>query len=291
MSDTLRACLWMIGAIVSFTSMALAGRAVSLDLDTFEIMMYRSLIGIGLVLGIATAAGTLRQITTRSPGLHLIRNVSHFTGQNFWFYAIATIPLAQVFALEFTSPLWVMVLSPLVLGERLTRVRAAAALVGFVGILIVTRPTPDTVSFGLLAAALAAIGFAGSAVFTRRLTRTEIDHLHPVLPDRPAIGVRRDLCRHRRRHRLAHRRELAFHRAHCLRRAAGAFLPDDGLAYRARNSRDADRLCPIADHRDHRHAGLCGTSGPIRDPGRRGDLCGQLLQYLERNQGSARNMT
>ena len=97
----------------------------------------------------------------------------HFSGQNLWFYAITVVPLAQVFALEFTSPLWVMLLSPLILGERLTRTRALAAIIGFVGILVVTRPSPETFNFGLLTAALAAIGFAGSAVFTRRLTRTE----------------------------------------------------------------------------------------------------------------------
>ena len=173
MNDTLRACLWMTGAIVSFTTMAIAGRAVSFDLDTFEIMMYRSFIGVFIVLAAAAATGTLRQITARSMGWHGIRNISHFTGQNLWFYAITVIPLAQVFALEFTSPLWVMLLSALILGERLTPNRILAALLGFVGILIVARPSPETFHIGLVAAALAAIGFAGSAVFTRRLTRTE----------------------------------------------------------------------------------------------------------------------
>ncbi|KMK66887.1 DMT family transporter [Puniceibacterium sp. IMCC21224] len=172
-SDTLRACLWMIGAIVCFSSMAVGGRAVSLDLDTFEIMMYRSMIGLVLVVVVSSVAGTRNQITRRSLGLHTVRNISHFIGQNLWFYAIAVIPLAQVFALEFTSPLWVIALSPLVLGERLTRARAISALIGFVGILIVTRPSPETFHIGLVAAALAAIGFAGSAVFTRKLTRTE----------------------------------------------------------------------------------------------------------------------
>ena len=173
MSDTIKAALWMTGAIVSFTSMAIAGRAVSLDLDTFEIMLYRSLIGVFIVMSIATIARTRHQITTRNMPLHLIRNLSHFAGQNLWFYSITVIPLAQVFALEFTSPLWVILLSPLVLGERLTRIRVIAALIGFVGILVVTRPSPETLQFGQLTAALAAIGFAGSAVFTRKLTRTE----------------------------------------------------------------------------------------------------------------------
>lgn len=169
----LRAGLWMLGAVVSFSSMAVAGRAVSFELDTFEIMMYRSIVGFVLVICVARLTGHARSITTRSPGLHLIRNLSHFTGQNLWFYAITMIPLAQVFALEFTSPLWVLVLSPLVLGERMTRVRALAAVIGFTGILIVARPSPDTINAGTLAAAAAAIGFAGSILATKRLTRTE----------------------------------------------------------------------------------------------------------------------
>lgn len=173
MHDTLRGCLWMTGAIASFTVMAIAGRAVSLDLDTFEIMLFRSLIGIAIVVSVAGMAGRLGDITRRRMSTHLLRNVFHFSGQNLWFYSITAIPLAQVFALEFTSPFWVMVLSALILAERLTPNRVAAAIVGFIGILIVTRPSPDTVHIGQLTAALAAIGFAGSAVYTRLLTRTE----------------------------------------------------------------------------------------------------------------------
>ena len=172
-SPTVRACIWMIGAIVSFTAMAIAGRAVSFELDTFEIMLFRSLIGIVIVVVVASLAGTLREVRAQKLGLHFIRNVSHFAGQNLWFYSITVIPLAQVFALEFTSPVWVMLLAPLVLGEKLTRSQAIAAVIGFIGILVVTRPSPETFEFGLLTAALAAIGFAGSAVFTRKLTRTE----------------------------------------------------------------------------------------------------------------------
>ncbi|WP_370046585.1 MULTISPECIES: DMT family transporter [Salipiger] len=172
MSQTFQAVLWMTGAVVSFTSMAVAGRAVSLDLDTFEIMLYRSIIGAIIVTSVLMATGKLSQINRDRFGLHVARNISHFAGQNCWFFAVATIPLAQVFALEFTSPLWVILLSPLVLGERITPSRAIAAGIGFVGILVVARPTPETLSPGLVAALLAGIGFAGSAVFTRRLTRT-----------------------------------------------------------------------------------------------------------------------
>lgn len=172
-AHVVRAALWMLGAVVSFSTMAVAGRTVSFELDTFEIMLYRSFVGFLIVLVIARMTGKLKQVTLRKPGVHLIRNVFHFTGQNLWFYAITLIPLAQVFALEFTSPLWVLVLSPLLLGEKLTRVRIFAAIVGFIGILVVARPSPDTLNIGTLSAAAAAIGFAGSIIFTKRLTRTE----------------------------------------------------------------------------------------------------------------------
>lgn len=170
---TFHAALWMTGAIAAFTSMAVAGRTVSDQLDTFEIMLYRSLTGIITVVVIAYLAGTLHQTRTSRPGLHSLRNLCHFTGQNLWFYAITMIPLAQVFALEFTTPIWVILLSPVLLGERMTRIGVISALIGFAGILIVARPDPTALSPGLIAAAACAIFFALTAIFTRKLTRTE----------------------------------------------------------------------------------------------------------------------
>ena len=173
MSNNLKAALWMLGAIASFSAMAVAGRAVSHALDTFEIMTYRSLVGIVVLWVILTLTGQWRQVTRRSLGTHVVRNAAHFTGQNLWFYAVTAIPLAQVFALEFTSPIWVVLLSPLILGEPLTRLRLMSVLAGFVGILIVARPSPDTISPGLIAAASSAVFFALSVMYTRLLTRTE----------------------------------------------------------------------------------------------------------------------
>jgi drug/metabolite transporter (DMT)-like permease len=173
MSPAIRAALWMSGAIVSFTLMAIAGRAVSHDLDTFEIMMYRSLIGVIIVVAIASMFGSLSQIRANRLGLHFLRNISHFAGQNLWFFAITVIPLAQVFALEFTSPIWALFLAAIILGERLSTVKILTAFIGFAGVLIVSRPFGGAIEIGVIAAGIAAIGFAASAIFTRLLTRTE----------------------------------------------------------------------------------------------------------------------
>jgi len=165
-----RAALWMIGAIASFSSMAVAGREVSFALDTFEIMMYRSLFGLLMVILILTITRSWAQVSRRSMGLQVVRNVAHFTGQNLWFFAVTVIPLAQVFALEFTMPIWVVVLAPFLLGERLTSIRAMSAVIGFIGILIVARPSPENINAGVICAASAAFFFAITAISTKRLT-------------------------------------------------------------------------------------------------------------------------
>lgn len=167
------AALWMSGAIISFTLMAIAGRAISIELDTFEILMFRSFIGVVVVVVIGGTMGRLKGVRARKMKWHAARNVSHFFGQNLWFYALTAAPLAQVFALEFSQPIWVALAAPLLLGERLTRARWMTIILGFIGVLIIARPGFQTITPGLIAAAVAAIGFAGSTVTTKHLTRTE----------------------------------------------------------------------------------------------------------------------
>ena len=163
----------MIGAIGSFSTMAVAGRTVSDRFDTFEIMLYRSATGLVVVLALAMATGRLGEVTTRNLPLQGLRNLVHFTGQNLWFLAIATAPLAQVFAVEFTAPLWVLLLAPVILGESVRRVQLVVAAIGFGGVLLVAQPFAGTPSPGLLWAALAAIAFAVTNLLTRKLTRDE----------------------------------------------------------------------------------------------------------------------
>jgi drug/metabolite transporter (DMT)-like permease len=172
-SHPVRAAVWMIGAIASFSLMAVAGREIAAELNTFELMMYRSFVGLIVVSALLAMKGGFGQVRTRRVGLHTARNLSHFTGQNLWFYGVATIPFGQLVALEFTSPLWVALLAPLFLGERLTKWRILAACLGFVGILIVARPGQIDLGAGHLAGLLAAVGFAGSILTTKKLSTTE----------------------------------------------------------------------------------------------------------------------
>ena len=160
----------MMGGVIAFSLMAIAGRMARTDFDTFEIMMYRSIFGVAIVLIFARMLNTHRGINTRRLRLHLTRNLFHFVGQNLWFYALPIIPLAQLFSYEFTTPLWVVLLSPLFLNERITFYKALSVAIGFLGILTITRPGFETFDIGTIAAAAAAIGFAGTYIFSKQLT-------------------------------------------------------------------------------------------------------------------------
>ena len=160
----------MIGAMVSFSLMAVSGRELAPELNTFEIMFFRSLIGLVIVVTIGALAGTLRQIKADRLGLHMLRNTAHFTGQNLWFLAVAFIPFSQLFALEFSTPLWVALLAPMFLGETLTRRRLLSVGIGFSGVLVVARPDLSQLDPAILAAIACAICFACSLMATKKLT-------------------------------------------------------------------------------------------------------------------------
>jgi len=172
-NDPIRAGLWMMGAVVSFTLMAVAGREVLHELDTFEVMMYRSLMGICIVLIFSKVTRTVNEINVQQLTLHLTRNITHFIGQNLWFFAVTAITLPQLFAFEFSVPIWVALFAPIFLSEKLTKRRLFAALIGFFGILIVARPDNIGVTPGIIAAALCAICFTGTGIATKLLTRTQ----------------------------------------------------------------------------------------------------------------------
>jgi drug/metabolite transporter (DMT)-like permease len=105
--------------------------------------------------------------------VHILRNLAHFGGQFGWFYGLALIPMAEVFAIEFTVPVWTALLAAVILRERLTPSRIAAIGLGIAGMLIILRPGVSVVSPAALAVLGGAVCYALSHTLTRRLVQTD----------------------------------------------------------------------------------------------------------------------
>ncbi|MFV9504531.1 MAG: DMT family transporter [Oscillochloridaceae bacterium umkhey_bin13] len=168
----LTAAAWIGGALLSFMAMAVAGRELAAELSTFQILFFRSLVGLVVISLLLSQAGWA-QVRTPQLGLHAIRNLAHFGGQFGWFYGLAFIPLAEVFAIEFTVPIWTAFLAAFLLGERITPPRIAAIAFGIVGLLVILRPGMQTIHPAALAVLASAFGYATAHTLTRRLTRRD----------------------------------------------------------------------------------------------------------------------
>jgi drug/metabolite transporter (DMT)-like permease len=172
MTNTLRGVLWMGGAVLSFSTMAVAARELLAHMGPFQILFVRSVVMMAIVLVIVAQAKDAVTATRRLP-LHVFRNVIHFGGQYCWVFAIGALPLATVFAIEFTMPVWTAVLAFIFLGERLTRPRVVMLVLGLTGVVIILRPGFGIFHLGALVALAASFLYAGNMIATKRLSGTD----------------------------------------------------------------------------------------------------------------------
>jgi drug/metabolite transporter (DMT)-like permease len=172
--DLTRAVLWMTGALLSFCAMAVSLRALSGRLKIMEILAVRN--GGGLLILLALTVidpAQLRALSARRLVLHVSRNTIHFGGQVLWATAITLLPLATVFALEFTAPAHTALLSAVFLREQLTPGRLGVVIFGFLGVLIILRPGLENFQPATVLALAAAFAFAAALTQTKALTATE----------------------------------------------------------------------------------------------------------------------
>ncbi|OGA21617.1 MAG: hypothetical protein A3I02_00330 [Betaproteobacteria bacterium RIFCSPLOWO2_02_FULL_67_26] len=162
----------MGGAVVSFSVMAIAVRELLRSLGVFEILFLRSLVSLALLAAVLPVTG-LAALRTRRFGLHVVRNLFHFSGQYAWVYAIAWLPLATVFAIEFTMPVWAALLAIPILGERLNRGRVVMLVLGLAGILIILKPGLAEVKPAALVMLAGSFAYAATMIGTKRLAQTD----------------------------------------------------------------------------------------------------------------------
>ncbi len=172
LSDTIRGVLWMIGTLLCFSLMSIAARELSSEMPTVEILVFRNAVAVVVMAPFVLGRG-LAGLRTANAKLHLARAVVQLGGQFSWIYGIALLPLAEVTALEFTVPLWTLILAVAFLGETASRAKIAATAAGLIGVAVILRPGFEAVSPVALVVLAGAACFAGSGVLVKYLTRTE----------------------------------------------------------------------------------------------------------------------
>jgi drug/metabolite transporter (DMT)-like permease len=168
-----RAALWMAGWLALMLIVTVAGREATRELNVFQIMELRCVIGFVLLYPLIRLSGGFAAMRTTRPLQHIARNLVHYGGQLGWFYALTLIPLGQVVSIEFTMPIWTAILAASFLGERMTVWKVAAIVLGVVGVIVIVRPATGEINPGQLIALAAAVGFGTSIAMMKSLTRTE----------------------------------------------------------------------------------------------------------------------
>ena len=170
-----RVVLWMVGALLSFSVMAVSIRELSrAGLSIFEILAIRSGVALFVLLTLLAVRKDLRvHALPRRMGLNLFRNTVHYASQYSWALSLTMLPLATVFALEFTMPAWTAVLAVWFLHERMTPSRLGVVILGLIGVLVILRPGIASFNPAAILVLLAAFGYAITMITTKQLTKTE----------------------------------------------------------------------------------------------------------------------
>ena len=163
----------MAGWLALMLIVAVAGRETTRELNVFEIMEARSVLGFFMLLPLVRMNGGFAAMRTSRPLQHIGRNLIHYSAQLGWLFALTLIPLGQVVSIEFTMPIWTAILASSFLGERMTVWKIAAIVLGIVGVIVIVRPETGQINPGQLIALAAAVGFGISVAMMKSLTRTE----------------------------------------------------------------------------------------------------------------------
>lgn len=167
--NPLEGVAWMLGSGLSFVGVNSIVRGLGADIPAAQSAFIRFAFGVVFLLPVLP--GLWRKgLPNGALSLSLWRGAVHVAAVLFWFYAMARIPMAQVTAIGYLNPVILLIAGAFFLGERLSFRRGIAVALALCGTLIVLRPGVQEVTLGHLSQICAAISFAGSYLFAKRLS-------------------------------------------------------------------------------------------------------------------------
>ncbi len=167
-----RAALYMVGSCAGFAVMMALVRLVSAEIHPFVAAFFRSLFGLLFMLPWLAVAG-IGKLGHGRLAMHALRSLLGLAAMLSLFMALSLMPLAEATALTFTAPLFATLGAALLLGEQVRLRRWTAAIIGFLGALIILKPGAQTLQPPAFIALGAAVLIAGAMLSIKALSRTE----------------------------------------------------------------------------------------------------------------------
>jgi drug/metabolite transporter (DMT)-like permease len=174
LSPTSRGILWALGAGLAFQVANGAVRALSIAIDPLQAQFLRYFVGIVPLLPLIVRAGGMHRLRPESMRGQVWRSALHTLGLVLWFSALPHMPLADMTAIGFTNPLFVLIGAAWLLKEPMNPARWIAVAVGFAGVLVIVGPGLAGTGgwYALLMLASSPV-FAASFLVTKVLTRRD----------------------------------------------------------------------------------------------------------------------
>lgn len=171
-STIMRGIVLMCLSTIAFAFMHTLVRHISAELPVFQIAFFRNLFGLIVLLPLIVRSN-FELFRSNRIGLHALRGVINIGAMLMFFMALSMTPLAKVTALSFTAPIFMAVLSVLVLGERFRFHRWLAIVFGFIGMMIILRPGLVALDTGALLVLGSAGLWAVAMLLIKVLSRTD----------------------------------------------------------------------------------------------------------------------
>ena len=173
-AENWRGILWAMLSVIGASAMAISVRGASLGLDTRLLVGYRlffTLILIGILILIVPRLRS--KVHFKQPRAHLIRGILMAFSVHLGFYTLSIVPLAAAAILFATAPIFATIISVAMGRETIGIRRTLAILVGFIGTIIVMRPSSELIDTNMIYGIGSSIFFSFSLVMSRNLARTD----------------------------------------------------------------------------------------------------------------------
>lgn len=173
LTPTTRAILWSLLSGVLFSLMSTLVKYTGQSLPTPIVVFGRSLFGLLLITPFIALIGARRVFTTYRWQLQIMRCIIGVTAMSCTFYALARLPMVDVTAINFSKPIFILLLAAIFLREKVTPLQWFLTIIGFLGILVILRPEPSHFDPNYLIAVLAAILVSIAITLVKELTSSE----------------------------------------------------------------------------------------------------------------------